>query len=92
MARRSWRQRLLAYVSAPGVFWWGLPLTLTTAVWTHGRASGFQARAYWSVEFLIRLLVALVVGVIGGNVFGRLMKRQGVDLAVLDGKDPESPA
>jgi hypothetical protein len=43
------------------------------------------------LEFAIRLAVGLFFGVIGGNIFGRVLKRQGLDLAVLDGEDPEAP-
>ena len=86
----SWRSRFCAYVSAPGVFWWGLPVAITWAVWFHARTYGVQWRSFWSVEFFIVLAVAIVFGVIGGNVFGRTMARYGVDLGALDGKDPES--
>jgi hypothetical protein len=91
MRSGSWQYRLLAYITAPGVSWWGLPVALTSAVLLHGRASGFQWRSFGSVEFAVRLLVGLFIGVIGGNIFGRVMKGQGVDLAVLDGKDPKPP-
>ena len=89
---RSWRSGLWAYLRAPGVFWWGLPVAITWAVWFHARTVGVQWRSFWSLEFLIVLGVAVVfIGFIGGNAFGRLMKRQGADLDVLDGKDPGSP-
>jgi hypothetical protein len=91
VAQSSWRSRFWAYVSAPGVFWWGLPAALTWAVAFHARTYGVQWRSFWSVEFSIILAVAVVFGVIGGNVFGRIMARHGVDLGVLDGKDPEPP-
>jgi hypothetical protein len=89
MNERRWRQRFWAYLAAPGVFWWGLPVALTTTVWLQGRATGFRLSSYWSIEFAIRLAVGLIFGVIAGNVFGRTMKRHGADLAVLDGEDPE---
>ena len=87
----SLRSRFWAYLTAPGVFWWGLPVMLTTAIWTHGRRHGFTFASFWSVGFLVWLVVAVVFGVIGGNVFGRTMKRHRLDLGVLDGKDPEPP-
>jgi hypothetical protein len=88
---QSWRHRLWTYITAPGVFWWGLPVAITSALWLQGSARGYHWKAYWSLEFLVRLLVGLFFGVIGGNAFGRTMKRHGADLAVLDGKDPDPP-
>ena len=86
----SWRSRFWAYLSAPGVFWVGLPGAITWAVWFHARTYGVQWRSFWSVEFLVILAVAVVFGIIGGNVFGRAMARYGADLGVLDGKDSKS--
>ena len=86
----SWRSRFWAYVTAPGVFWWGLPVAITCAVWFHAKTYGVQWRSFWSVEFLVVLAVAVVFGVIGGHVFGRTMLGHGADVGVLDGKDPKS--
>ena len=64
---------------------------MVPAAGLQARTVGLQWRSFWSLELLVVLGVAVVfIGVIGGNAVGRLMKRQGADLDVLDGKDPGS--
>ena len=70
--------RIRAFIFAPGVIRWGLPVAITSTLWLHSREFGFSWVSLWNAIFWIRLAINLVItGVIGGNVFGYLMRRGG---------------
>ena len=69
------------YLSSRAFVWWGLPVAITFAVWTTWMSLGYRWSNLLTVEFLIRLSVALVViGVFGGRSFAAGMRRFGVPL------------
>ena len=81
-ARPTIGQRIRAYLFAPGVIRWGLPVAITSTLWLHWREFGFSWASLWGAQFWIRLAVNVVItGIIGGNVFGYLMARGGLPLS-----------
>jgi hypothetical protein len=82
MARLAvrWSKAFYRLVASPSVVWFGLPTAVTWAVWTEFDEYGYAWRALWSVRFVIRFGIALlVIGIGAGTFFGAAMRWAGFD-------------